>query len=239
MNWFIDTITLAITIWDTTQARTRQKPNASWNNARLITDDVSKQIACNNNTIQSLGVLDHQHSRTINEMMPNLELRVILRHNLSNHLPPQSRCRQHIRFVQTPHWQRWIMLQRKMSCKSCNPLNFRSGIWLGVPSCPVPIIFFPCTEIDSARQLANDVEIGTTADFGFEGGYIDKRVGGKITWAEVAESAHLFAEGEETLLGADGTSSPFGAADGSQEDSISSFGSSKGFCCQWFAGGVD
>lgn len=102
VNWLINPITSAA-IWNTTQTSTWQQANTTWNDTRLITDDISKQIARDNNTIQRSWVLNHQHGSTINEMMTDLQLRKLLRHQLRNSLPPQSRSRQDVRLIQRPN----------------------------------------------------------------------------------------------------------------------------------------
>ena len=54
------------------QTRTGQQAQTSRYHARLVTYNVPKQITRDYNSIQRPRILDHQHSRTINQMMPKL-----------------------------------------------------------------------------------------------------------------------------------------------------------------------
>ena len=90
MNRLIDTIALVLPIRNTTQTRTWQQTNASGDYARLVTNDVSKQVAGNHNTIQFSRGLHQDHSRAINQLVLELQLRELFFHNLVNHLSPQS-----------------------------------------------------------------------------------------------------------------------------------------------------
>lgn len=92
MNRLINSIALALPIRDTAQTSTRQQSNAARDNARLVTDDVTKQIASNNNSVQSPRVLDHQHSRAVNQLVPDLKLGELLSHDLADDLAPQTAC---------------------------------------------------------------------------------------------------------------------------------------------------
>lgn len=112
MNRLINPITLPLPIRNSTQARTWQKTNRSRNHARLITNYISKKITRNDDPIQRLRVPYHKHSRRVNQMMSELQLRELLLHNLREHLPPQPTRRQHIRLIQTPNRHRRLTLQR-------------------------------------------------------------------------------------------------------------------------------
>ncbi len=56
--------------------------------------------------------------------------------------------------------------------------------------------------------------------------------------AEVAEGAHLFAQLEEALFGADGADAVFGAPNGAEEDSVGGFGGVEGCVGEGCAVGV-
>ncbi len=209
MDWLIDTIAPALSIRNTTQACTWQQTNASWDHARLITDDISKQVAGDHDPIESPWALHQQHSCAIDQVMPDLQLRELLFHNLSNHLSPQSTRRQHVRLVQAPDWKRGVVLQSQVCRKSCDPLNFRSRVWFSVPGNSVPIVLLSLTKVDATGQLTDDVEVCATAHLGLQGRDIDEGLGGKVAGSEVAIGSHLLAESKNALLGPDFPCTPF------------------------------
>jgi hypothetical protein len=94
-------------------------------------------------------------------------------------------------------------------------------------------------KVNASSKLPNDVEICSPTDLGFQWGDIDERFGGEIARSKVAVGPHLFAEGEDTLLGSDFSSAPFWTSNRSEKDGICGFGSFESFSCQGFTGGVD
>jgi len=78
-----------------------------------------------------------------------------------------------------------------------------------VPRCAIALVLFPLAKVYATCELADDGEVCTAADVGFEGGGIDKGVGGEEARTQIAECAELFTEAEDALFGADLASSPF------------------------------
>ena len=95
----------------------------------------------------------------------------------------------------------------------------------------IAVIFLAFPEIDASRQLPDDGEVNTAADFGFERRNLDKRIRGEVARAKVAEGVHLFAKLEEALFGADFACTPFRPSDGSEDDGVGIFGCCEGFIC--------
>ena len=94
-------------------------------------------------------------------------------------------------------------------------------------------------KVDAARELTDDGKVDALADLGLQGGLFDQGLGGEEARPQVAESAHFLTQFEEALFRADGTSAPFGATNGAEEDGISAFGFLEGVVGKWLAGGID
>ena len=210
MYRLINPTNLTFPIGHSIQTRTGQQAQTPRYHTRLITYNIPKQVARDDDPIQRPWVLDHQHSRTIDQMMPKLQLRKLVLHNLANHLPPQPTRSQHVRLVQTPHFLRRLRSHGQMRRQPRHALNLCPGIGFRVPSVPVVVfLLFPLPEVDAPRQLADDGEVDPAADVLFERGDGGQGVGGEVAGAQVAEGVEFFAELEEALFRADGTGAVF------------------------------
>lgn len=89
MNRLIYPIDLALPIRDPAQARARQQAQAPRDHARLVADDVPEQITRHHDPVQRPRVLDHDHRRAVDQLVPELQLRELLRHHPAHYLPPQ------------------------------------------------------------------------------------------------------------------------------------------------------
>lgn len=238
MNRLVDTIA-ARAIWDTAQRRGREKTDGTGDDGCLVGDDVTEEVAGDNDTVERTRVLNHQHGCRVNEVVSELELRELLLHHLRHNLTPQPRRGKHVRLVERPHRQGWVGLHSQVTSKTGNALNLRAGVDLSIPGSSITCILLALTKVQTTRQLTDDVEVGATADIGLERGDLDERVGGEVAGAEVAVGLHLLAELQDALLGADGAGAPFWAADGAEEDGVSGFGGREGFGCEGSAVGID
>jgi hypothetical protein len=88
MDGLIDSVQLGLAIWDATQTGTRQQTQTSWDDTSLVANDVTEQVAGNNNTVQRSWVLDHKHSRRVDEVGARLEMRVLVLHDALEGFPP-------------------------------------------------------------------------------------------------------------------------------------------------------
>lgn len=209
MNRLIDTVNLALSIGNAAQTGTRKQTQRTRDNTRLITDNITKQVASNNDTIQLSRVLHHNHSRGVNKLVTNLHLRELLLHNLRDDFAPQPTRRENVSLVQTPHGEWRVVLQGHVGRETGDALDFGARVRLRVERVAVAIIFLTVAEVDATSQFTDNVEIDAAADVGAEGRAFDERGGGEVAGTEVTEGAHFFAELEEALFGADGTGSPF------------------------------
>lgn len=100
MDGLVDAVALALAVGDAAQTGTGQQSNAAGNDTRLVTDNVSEQVTRHNHTIKAGRVLDHDHGRTINKLMLDLEVGELLLKGLSHDLSPQPTRRQHVGLVQ-------------------------------------------------------------------------------------------------------------------------------------------
>lgn len=87
MDWLVDAVA-SRTIWNTSQRRRRKEANGTWDNGRLVRDDVSEKVGSDDNAVQSRWTRDHQHGCGIDEVVAELELWVLLLEDLSDDLAP-------------------------------------------------------------------------------------------------------------------------------------------------------
>lgn len=194
MDRLVDTIDLGLAIRHSSQTGTGEQAQRTGDNTGFVRDDVSKQIARNHNSIQLTRVLDHEHSRRIDQMVAQLQLRELVGHDLCDNFPPQSAGCEHIGLVQTPHWQGGIILQREMACKTRDTLNLGARVRFRVESEAVAGVLLAVAKVDAACQLADDVEVDVTAYVGLERRDVDQRWCGKVAGSEVAKGAQFFAQ---------------------------------------------
>lgn len=241
VNRLIDPINLRLAIRNPRERGARQQPQAPRNHTRLVTDDIPKQITRHHNPIQRPRVLDHQHGRTINQLMLHLQLRELRVHHLLHHPPPQPTRRQHIRLIQAPQRQRRGPLHTQRPRQPRNPLNLRARVRLHIPRIVRRLRsrLLALPKVDPPSQLPHDAEVDALAHGLLERGVLHQGLRGEVARAQVAEGVHFFAEQEEALLGADGAGAPFGAADGAEEDGVGGFGFFEGGGGQRGAVGVD
>ena len=192
------------------QTRAGQQAQASRYHARFVTDNVPKQVTCHDDTIQRPWILDHQHGRTINQMMPKLQLWKLVLHHLANNPPPQATGSKYIGLVQTPHFLRRVRGHGQMRRQPRHALNLRPGIRFRVPRVPVVVLLlFALPKVDAPRQLADDGEVDTAAYVLLERGDGGQGVGGEVAGAEVPKGLEFFAQLEQALFRADGSCAVF------------------------------
>lgn len=141
--------------------------------------------------------------------MTNRHLGELLLHNLRHNLAPQPARRKNIGLVQAPHGQGRVVLQGQVRGEAGDAFDLGARVRLRVHCETGSVVFLAVAEVDTSRQLADDVEVDAAADFFFEWGALDERGSGEVAWAEVAECAHLLAELEDALFRADGAGAPF------------------------------
>jgi hypothetical protein len=205
----IDTINLALAVGDTSQTGTWQQTQRTGDNASLVGNNITKQVASDNDSVELAGVLDHEHSSGVDQVVTKLQLREFVGDNLCHDFAPQSACGEHIGLVQTPDGEGRVVLEGKVGGEASDALNLGTRVGFCVESEAVAVVFLAVTEVDSTGQFTDDVEVDATAYFGFEWGDVDKRGCGETAWPKVAKGAQLFAEFEDSLFGTDGTMTPF------------------------------
>lgn len=209
MDRLVDTVHAALAVGNTAQTGTGQKTQGAGDDTRLVADDIAKQVAGDNDTVQLARILNHEHGRRVNEVVTDRHLRELLGHNLSHDLAPQTAGREDVGLVQTPYGQRRVVLQGQVRSQAGDALNLGARVWLRVHGVSGPIVFLPLTEVDAAGQLTDDVEIDTAAHFSLQRRAVDQRWRGEVAGSQVAESAHLLAQAQDTLLGTHRASAPF------------------------------
>lgn len=209
MNRLVDTVDTALAIRNTTQTGTGKQTQRSGDNTSFIANNITEQVASNNNTVQLTGVLDHEHSGRVNEVVTNGDLGVFLLHNLGDNLAPQTAGSEDIGLVQTPDGQGRVVLQSEVGGETDDALDLLARVGLSVHGVSGAIVLLALTKVDTARQLADDVEVNAAADVGLERRALDQRGRSEVAGPQVAECAHFLAQLEDTLFWAHGAGAPF------------------------------
>lgn len=209
MNRLVDTVDTALAIRDTAQTGTGQETQGTGDNTGFVADDITEEVAGNNNTVELAGVLDHEHSSRVDQVVTDLNLRELLSHDLSDDLAPQTASSQNIGLVQTPHGERRVVLQSQVTSQTGDALDLGARVGLGVHGEARAVVLLAVTKVDTTSQFTDDVEVHTTAHVGLQGGALDQRGRGEVARTQVTESAHLLTEAQKTLLRTDGTGAPF------------------------------
>lgn len=114
VDGLVDAVDLGLAIGDGADTGAGKETQAAGDDAGLVGDDVAKEVAGDDDAVEGLGVLDHQHGGRVDEMVAKLELRELLLHDLSKDLPPQTAGRQDVGLVKTPDGRRRVLLQRQV-----------------------------------------------------------------------------------------------------------------------------
>lgn len=238
MDRLVDTVALALAIGNAAQTGTGQQTNASGDNTSLVADDVAEQVARHDDTVKASGVLDQNHSSTVDKLVLDLEIRELLLERLGHDLSPQAAGRQHVSLVERPHLL-VTTASREESSQTSNSLNLLAGVRLGVPGRTRAVVLLALAKVDTTRELADNDDVGAAAHFGLEGGGVDEGVRGEEARSQVSVCSHLLAQLQKTLLRADSAGTPFGASDGTEEDGVGSLGGSEGLVGQRRTIGID
>ena len=69
---------------------------------------VTEQVFGQDNTIQLFGICDHDHSRRVDKLMIEFQLRILVLECLRHNLPPKSGACQDISLVNGMYFHWWI-----------------------------------------------------------------------------------------------------------------------------------
>ncbi len=238
MDRLVDAVALALAIGNTAETGTGKQTNATGDDTGLVGDDVTKQVASDNDTVEESGLLDHDHGSAVNELMLNSEVGELVGKSLSHDLAPETAGGEDIGLVKRPDLLITTTTGQETG-QTSNTLDLGAGVGLLVPGLAAAIILLALAKVDATGQLADDDEVGALADGGLEGGVLDEGVGGEEARAQVSVCAHLLADLEEALLRANGSGSPFGTSDGTEEDGVGGLGGLKSLVCERSTVGID
>lgn len=209
VNRLVDTVHLALAVRDARQTRAGQQTQRARNHTRFIRDNVTEQVAGDDDAVQLAGVLNHDHRRRVDQLVVELQLRELLRDDLGNDLAPQTARSKNICLVERPDGQRRVMLQGQMRGKTGDPLDLRAGVWFSVQRVAVAGVLLALAKVNPARQLSDDVEVDIAANVSLQRRDIDQRWRGEIARSEVAKGAHFLAQLQQALLGPHSAGAPF------------------------------
>lgn len=240
MDRLVDSVALALAIWHTTQTGTRQQTNAAGDDTGLVADDVTKQVARHDDTVQRAWALHHQHGGGVDQLVLELELGELVLEQLRDGLPPQTAGGQDVGLVETPDLGRGVLRQSQVGRQTSDPLDLGLAVGLRVQGESGAVVLLAVTEVDTARQLTDNDEVGAPADFRLERGPVYEGVGSETAWPQVAVGAQLLAKGQDALLRADGRrGTPFGTANGAEENGVGVFRGIEGLLGERLAVSID
>lgn len=136
MNRLVDAVTFALAIWQSTETGTGQQTNAARDDTGLIADNVTKQVARHDYSVQCTGALHHQHGGGVDKLVLELELRKLGLEQLGDGLPPQPAGGQDVGLVETPDLGRGVLRQGQMSRQASDALNLGPAVGLRVQGEP-------------------------------------------------------------------------------------------------------
>lgn len=240
MDGLVDAVALALAVGETTQTGARQQTKAAGDDAGLVADDITEQVARHDDTVQLAGALDHQHGGGVDELVLELQLGELVLEELGDSLPPQAAGGQDIGLVQTPDLGRGVLGQGEEGGQAGDALDLDLAVGLRVHGEAAAVILLAVAEVDAAGKLTDNDEVGAAADVSLQGGPVDEGLGREAAWPQVAIGPELLAQLEEALLRADGGGrAPFRTANGAEKDGVSVLASSESLLGQGVAVGVN
>ena len=209
VNRLVDTVDLALAVGDAAQAGAGQQTEGAGDDAGLVGDDITEEVAGDNDTVELAGVLDHDHGGGVDELVLDLQLGELLGHDLGDGFAPQTAGGQHVGLVQTPHGERGVVLEGEVCREPGDALDLGTRVRLRVHRVAAAVVLLALAKVDAARQLTDDVEVDATAHVRAQRRALDQRGRREVARTQVAECAHLLAKLQDTLFGADGAGAPF------------------------------
>lgn len=150
MDRLVDTIDRARSVRDAAQTSAGQETQRTGDNARLVGDNVTEQVTCDDDTIQLARVLDHDHSSRINKLVLDLELGEFLGHDLGDGLAPQTAGREDIGLVERPDGERRVVLEGEVGAEAGDALDLGARVGLRVQGVAAAVVFLALAKVDAA-----------------------------------------------------------------------------------------
>lgn len=176
MDGLVDAVALALTVGRCGEGSTGEEAEGAGDDGGLVGDDVAEQVAGDNHTVESAGVLHHQHGGGVDEVVAELQLGELLLHDLSHGLAPQTAGGHDVGLVERPDGRGRVLGQSEVCSETSDTLNLVAGVRLSVERVAAAVVLFTLAEVDTASKLADDVEVDATANLSLEGRAVDKGV---------------------------------------------------------------
>jgi hypothetical protein len=79
MDGLIDAVAFALAVGDPAETGTGEETDAAGDDGGFVADDITEQVASDDDTVEATGVLDHNHGSAVDdELVVDLELGVFL-----------------------------------------------------------------------------------------------------------------------------------------------------------------
>ena len=117
--------------------------------ARYITlySHVTEHVLGQDDTVELPRVSNHDHGSRVDELVLQLELRVLFGHELSDSLPPQTRGGENVCLVDRNDGKRGFYGKGNLSSDTSDSLDFRDRVDGLVPCDTVGVGFLTFTEV--------------------------------------------------------------------------------------------
>lgn len=238
MYGLVDRVAAGLPIGDAAEAGAGQQADAPRDDARLVGDDVAEEVARDDDAVEGRGILNHDHGGAVDELVLDLEVRELARERLLHDGAPEAARREHVGLVERPDLLVAAAAGQEAR-QARDALDLGARVGLRVPGVARAVVLLALAEVDAARELADDDEVGAAAHGRLERGRVDEGVGREEAGSQVAVRAHLLAQLQQPLLRADGAGAPFGAADGAEEDGVGGLRGGERLVGEGSAVGVD
>lgn len=176
-----------------------------------LTEDDSVQLA---------RVGADEHGGRVDELVVELQVRVLLLEHLRDDSPPEARGREDVGLVDRVDRERGVGALGEVRGEAGDALDFGDRVGAGVKGLGVRALggasdgLAAVAKVDAADQLADDDDLGALGDVLLERGVGDEGGSGEDGGTDVGVEAEGLAEREETDFRPEGrVGSPFRAAD--------------------------
>ena len=177
------------------QACRWEHPQRAGQHRRLVAEDVPEQVLGDDH-VEVGGARDKLHRGVVDQQMVQFDA-FVLRRQPGNGLPPQARGLEHVRLVHGGHPA--VAFAGGLERHPGDPLNLRDGVRTVVMGAVAIAPGIP--EVDAARELADDEQVGALDSLPPQRACLQQRVAGSNR-AQVREQSETLAKPEQSLLGA-------------------------------------
>jgi len=125
---------------------------------------VTEQVFSKNNTVQLPGISDDVHGGSVDKLMLEFDLRILLRQGLCDNLPPEPGTGKDVGLVDGVDRKGRVSGESDLCCNSSDPLHFSYAVHHRIVRAITIPLFFAWTIIKTADEFANNDDVDTLRD---------------------------------------------------------------------------